>query len=354
LSTTRPGQTNKQVFKSLDTFRGVAALGVAWAHFMPLPGAHLAVDFFFILSGFVLSHTYTYRDNQNPIDFVVKRVARLYPLHIFTLFIYLFVWAGMSDNVTMPGGQYLGALILNLALLQNVGFFSGILGWNVPAWSISVEFWVNVVFAFCISRKTSSAFLLGTSAVLYGVLAYKFGHLYTENTNFLVFINSGLTRCVAGFFLGIICYRVYLKFKDTDIQTVYAVALQLAVLALIGALFFTRGLEKESWVDFTLVIPFAALVVIFAAAPSRLNTMIGFGAALGTISYSIYLNHFAFSRVFYRVTSRNDLDFTLMLPIYLGVVCIYSAITYRYIELPSKNFILDWWYGRRKTAIPQT
>src|SRR6218665_3646823 len=80
-------------YSSLDGLRGIAALAVALFH-LPIAmslyasplirEAYVAVDFFFVLSGFVIAHAYTTRLNSADAvrDFVIRRVGRLWPLHI--------------------------------------------------------------------------------------------------------------------------------------------------------------------------------------------------------------------------------------------------------------------------------
>lgn len=75
-------------------------------HFSPSWAGYLAVDFFFVLSGFVLTHTYLYR--KNPVtflEFTLHRLARLYPLHIFTLLMFIAVWTAIHGQIPVqPDG----------------------------------------------------------------------------------------------------------------------------------------------------------------------------------------------------------------------------------------------------------
>ncbi len=146
----------------LDSYRFIAALGIVAyhfeAHFSPFtPGPHdrllalqTLVDFFFVLSGFVLAHTYgtRIRSLRGYADFLRKRFARVYPLHAATLALcvglYLvvrFAAVPMRDRSIID----MSALVPNLFLVQAWGFLDHP-GLNEPAWSISAEAFVYLLF----------------------------------------------------------------------------------------------------------------------------------------------------------------------------------------------------------------
>ena len=176
---------------SLTSLRGLAALWVVLYHYSVqcfpsldvthfthfISKGYLAVDMFFMLSGFVMTHVY-YRVFANTESiklhyrsFLVARVARLYPMHVFVLF--LFVTTALTSQMMASSatGTFLGipwngpesitAAVANVLMLQ--GLDAGKLSWNYPAWSISVEFMAYLVFPLILpiiwrasnSRKTS-------------------------------------------------------------------------------------------------------------------------------------------------------------------------------------------------------
>jgi peptidoglycan/LPS O-acetylase OafA/YrhL len=102
----RPGVTDgRHQFVLLDGLRGVAALAVVVTHalyfFPPTPMAYLAVDFFFMLSGFVLAHAYGERLRQGMTAgrFMAIRLIRLYPLYALGSALYLpFLWRGIESG----------------------------------------------------------------------------------------------------------------------------------------------------------------------------------------------------------------------------------------------------------------
>ena len=148
---------------ALTGIRGVAAwfvvlyhvrLGAAWA--LPPPAVailgkgYLAVDLFFMLSGFVLWLNYADRLRPGGIGeaatFIARRIARIWPLHLFMLagavaFVLAVAAAGRPASDHYPWGE----LPLHLALMQNWGLTDA-LTWNDPAWSISCEFAAYLLF----------------------------------------------------------------------------------------------------------------------------------------------------------------------------------------------------------------
>src|SRR4029077_20772932 len=152
-------------FRALDSWRGICALLVA-AHHLEARGfiywqplvrnAWLFVDFFFVLSGFVIAHAYGEKlsDGDDIKAFVLRRFGRLWPLHVTVLLTLVAIElsrleiahihpiAGEHPAFTADRSVY--AIITNLALVQALGLHS-FDTWNGPAWSIGVEFYTYLI-----------------------------------------------------------------------------------------------------------------------------------------------------------------------------------------------------------------
>ena len=144
---------------SLDGLRGIAAIVVMQLHFnhfylpqarlsdiLPcLERAYLAVDLFFLLSGFVMAHVYgrglASNWRQHWLNFAVARFARLYPVFAVTLLVMIII-AFVSDT-PLPVLSSARALVLQPLMLQQWAS-----GWNYPSWSISTEAEAYVYFVF--------------------------------------------------------------------------------------------------------------------------------------------------------------------------------------------------------------
>src|ERR1700761_2103419 len=168
----RPMPTKE--LQSLTPLRGIAAIwvicfhyGVVYFAFHPeqfgylFNKGYLAVDMFFMLSGFVLSHVYwrTFASDEtlqgrDYWNFISARIARLYPLHLFNLSLFLiatlafglheYFAAGNLPSIPLFGPRSLTALVANVFMVQ--GIDAGDLAWNYPSWSISVEFFAYFLF----------------------------------------------------------------------------------------------------------------------------------------------------------------------------------------------------------------
>jgi peptidoglycan/LPS O-acetylase OafA/YrhL len=150
--TASPLEATRIRFRVLDGWRGVAALLVALFHLNLnsdiyrldfVRNAYLFVDFFFVLSGFVITYNYADRlgTSKELSSFVIRRFARLWPLHVVVLLAFLavesakFVLAARGVSFYMPpftGSNSLDTIPLNLVFAQSFGLVQH-LTWNSPS-----------------------------------------------------------------------------------------------------------------------------------------------------------------------------------------------------------------------------
>ena len=350
-------QTKTKHYQALDTLRGLACLLVAGYHVTGMSwsmGGHVLLDFFLVLSGFVLAHSYLYRDKPlSKYEFIVRRIARLWPLHVFTLlFTWFVVFYGLKGKSPFfePFNTWT-TLIQNLLMSHNIGlppngptFWS----WNPPSWSIAVEFWVNIFFIFFIVRTTPTWVLLLLSLVCLYPIYEQAGTLGTYNENFYGYLNSGLLRGFVSFHLGIIAYRIFKKGREK--QGSVEVATVMEVACILGFAFFLFA-KYLGVVKLELLAPFffMLMVPVYAWERGALTRFLGRYSYLGVISFSIYLNHIAM-QIFFNdpiMTSWMVPDsFTgltrenwIMAWILLGTVVL-SHFTYQYVERPAQRLML--------------
>ena len=193
--------SNRQL-SSLTPLRGLAALWVVLYHYCgtaqffpnldvtphsyPISKGYLAVDMFFVLSGFVMAHVYRRAFSEGVTEhyrsFLVARIARLYPPHIFILLLFVATAAasqfmgglatGSFESIPLTGPRSWGAIIANIFMLQ--GLLAGQLSWNYPTWSISVEFMAYLAFPFALPTiaRAPRAIKVVMAALLFAVLAW--------------------------------------------------------------------------------------------------------------------------------------------------------------------------------------
>lgn len=330
-------------FDVLDSWRGIAALGVAYIHsgLGSFKGGYLAVDFFFLLSGFILAYSYHGKSQltRSPGQFVINRIARLYPLHIFTFILFALVIFWERGEFPKYGNDELFSIFQQLTLTHNIGL-SPIGGtWNFPSWSISVELWVGIIFIAFIRPTTSSFKLLFTSLAIMVFLSSHVDNLDLSFQNFYVFINAGILRCLGLFLVGILAYRSWQVVRNLELSFVAWSVIEVIAVSLSCLLLFMRD-EYHSEVDFFAPVIFYVVVLVFAMEKGILSMLLFNLRYLGKISYSIYLNHLSIMIILRYLTSKYNPwtgDFNAFY--YFVVLIGFSALTYHFIEIPGKRLL---------------
>ena len=221
--------TKQNKIFALESLRGIAALCVALYHypsssFLYFKYGHTAVYFFFVLSGFVITLNYIDKINnfKDLINFQIKRFYRLYPTHIFILFIVLFVqilkylvvnYTQLQSGQVPFGYWYtLKDFLANLLLIQSIFNYFYYLSWNGAAWSISTEFYTYVIFGalFMVSKKS----LIPLIIFIYLVIKiFKFT-IFSYFENFYSIFNTFFFTCIYYFSIGSFSYHIYKYFLN--------------------------------------------------------------------------------------------------------------------------------------------
>ena len=355
---------------SLTSLRGIAALWVMLFHldviffyrdFGPLvpheltgfiTKGYLWVDFFFLLSGFVISHVYgeafaTSSERVKLIkSFLWARFTRIYPLHFFTLALLVpfailvpkffpgvvdgswetfMAWSALPDN-----------LLLTNAMNQHV-----YLSWNIVSWSIGAEWWAYVCACFILPFVFNSRPVYKTIALLASPTVL-IGLFLMRDTLDITF-DYGWVRCLAEFTLGVMVYQLFmLRFGQVWLSknsSFYVMALSIVI-----ALHFVLS-------DILLIPLFTLLLLCAAYNNCSVKQILEKKPLryLGDISYSIYMMHgFWFLVYWFPLTYlKNDLKInTLSAPVKLGLgisfvsLTILSAhYTYHNVEVKARQFL---------------
>jgi peptidoglycan/LPS O-acetylase OafA/YrhL len=295
-------------FKALDAWRGICAVLIVVFHFIwVIPSslhnvvfvrnAYLFVDFFFVLSGFVLCHSYRGRVHR-AVDlwrFAMKRFGRVWPLHVVVLaaFVAAVFFVNSRSHpqqlaLTWETTDYSARAVLPQLFLLNAMDLQGN-SWNGPAWSIGAEFYTYLVFAVLLLFAARR--LIAVSAVLV-VAALTFIFCKAPdlmNTTW----DYGFVRCLAGFFAGVIAYHVYERRRWR--RFLHMTMREIAMVALVIAFVVCAGAGPDSVGKLSLAAPlvFGAAVVVFAEGGGLLSLFLRMPPlqALGRYSYSIYMIH---------------------------------------------------------------
>ncbi|MDP4027104.1 acyltransferase [Methylobacterium sp. NEAU 140] len=358
---------------ALDAMRGLAALLVVLYHLrwdwhghslVPVRHGFYAVDFFFVLSGFVMAATYGgMRTAADLVRFAVKRAGRLLPLHIAALaaFVALEGAVALADRAGLPAGRqtFDGFTGMTPLLAQATLTFGLIPGldwlWNHPCWSIAVEFWTYILFGLTVLALRRGRLVLWAALSGLGLIA-------VAGTPEGLAATSGpaIFRCLLSFFLGTLVHAAYaaLRGRGARIRT----GTQLAACAATAAVLPLP--VASAW---SLVIPyvFAGLILCLAFDEGRVARSLGARplVRLGELSFSIYLVHvpvwFAVENVLRLGAGVGaswllpDMGATIPVMVsplgsalaadavvlaYVGLVLAMSAWTHRRIEVPARNW----------------
>lgn len=333
---------------ALTSARGIAAWWVVFYHFKEamdlsensaiyalIAKGHLAVDFFFILSGFVIFLNYGdwfVKTLQSPyLKFIGYRLSRVYPLYIIVLFLHLLNPLALhyfSSSGNVGEGYGIGYFVASVFMVQNWGGFRE-LAWNIPAWSISVEFAAYLLFpiiAFLIIRlKTTWIFCTSMLFVVGATLQY-FHMLFGYASLGDGIGDTGLIRCLTQFIIGCYLAKAY--------QTGFLDRISGFAVGVIGLLF---GLSLYG----SIIPDFYAIPVLFSCAVvALLKCGDGIFVArpliwLGDVSYSTYIIHY-FVKDWVKFLSQTE-GLTQFV-YYIVIVFLSSIILYRYIEVPGREY----------------
>ncbi len=315
----KPASASTKEFAALEGWRGVCACLVAVYHFRAVlafpvnshlaswrlvTNAYLFVDFFFVLSGFIIAARYRERIMSGAVQlrqFLLLRIGRLYPLQLFSLLVMLLLitfyrvlphpWISIGMS---PHDASVYSFLTNVLLLQGL-HVNPILTWNHPAWSVSAEFATYIVFALIWKTARSRSWIV--SALI--VVAAPALLLWLKG-NMDVTFDWSIIRSLLGFALGAAMFtlraRPGVRTAFARLGTSGATAVEIACVATVIAFVLIAGLEK---ISIAAPFVFAVAVFVFSAGGGRFSAVLGsrVGQLLGKLSYSIYMLHYPLQQI---------------------------------------------------------
>jgi len=344
-------------FKLLDALRGVAAVAVMLYHFGEradltylFPRGYLAVDFFFVLSGFVLAQAYgaPLRSYLSAGMFAARRLARLLPMLIPGTILAGFLELGRSG-----AGPVLGRLpeialavvagCLALPLPFTTSMEHTIFPLNGPVWSIFFELIANVVLvAACKAGKPSGVMwaVLVPSCLLMILISMT---IETVNIGFLVTDwFYGVPRALFSFSAGVLLFGSQIRFPRLPAAIFPCVLLAIFMIPDIP---FRAGTELDLAI-IVLVFPF----LVGSAAASEPVRMPWVASALpGELSYPIYAIHYPIVRAVTSLLKHRGLSVGGRLAASattLVVVCLLAGALWQFYDKPARR-----WLNARLSAV---
>lgn len=328
---------SKAHYDLLDGLRGVAALLVMWYHVFEgyafaggtmietLNHGYLAVDFFFILSGFVISYAYDDRWGKNLTmgDFFKRRLIRLHPMVIMGAVLGAITFC-LQGSVQWDGTHIATSMIM-LSLLCTIFFIPAMPGvgyevrgngemfpLNGPCWSLFFEYIGNILYALFIRRLPTKALavlvvLLGAGLAAFAITDVSgYGNIGVGWTLDAVNFLGGSLRMLFPFSLGMLLARNFKPIKVKGafwICTILLIAL-FSVPFLEGTESFSRNGVYEA---FCIIIAFPILLWIGASGSTTDKRSTKICKFLGDISYPLYVVHYPFMYLFYAWLIKNQL-----------------------------------------------
>lgn len=350
---------------ALTGLRGIAAWFVVFYHArLSLTGwvpegaiavagkGYLAVDLFFMLSGFVMWLNYGPRLRASGLAgakaFWWRRFARIWPLHAAVL-AGLVAFAAVLMATGRDSSDYpLAELPLHVLLVQNWGFTPD-LSWNHPAWSISTEIGAYLLFPFAVValrwEKLRPALLVAGVLVCAQLLHGVFVLAGAENLGDQI-TRLGLIRCLLQFATGMLLALLWLAWRER-VSPVPAYA----CTVLLGSLMVLFGTPE------TLGVPlaFAALLLGLALDKGPLAKLLASRPLvwLGDASYATYLVHFPLLVVVKLVAVGPDLQIApAVFAAYLLLLLVLSGGLYRWLEKPAQCWLNNHGLVDRRSAEP--
>jgi len=352
----------KHRFEVLDIFRGIFASMVVFFHLSAFSNtvvlnnnfvynSDLFVDFFFVLSGFVI--TYTAQGMAAPADmklFYKKRFFRLYPLHIIMLLIFVCIelvkkqFVGhIQVNQLNNANNNITTFFSNLFLLNSVKL-PGVtdVSWNIPSWSISAEMLSYILFGMVVWLIHRLNIYKTRVFVFAGVALAALAIIYAVAGDFKLTysFDYGFLRAFVGFFTGAVCFNVFSSTREKVIAKPTGLFNALEVIIITAmVILVTFGFPLKPY-GYIYTVLFFCSIYVFAfekGVVSKLFKKSGFLKRVGTYSYSIYMTHALmlslFNIVFYRLLKMPTTSYLYMFILNYYIIYLVSKWSYKHIEL---------------------
>ncbi|CAN5697241.1 acyltransferase [soil metagenome] len=346
----------KPHYQILDGLRGVAAIIVVCFHLAePLASSHLdnvvnhgylAVDFFFLLSGFVIGYAYDDRWNKLTIGgFLRRRFERLQPLVVLGMTLGAITFYFTDSTIwplihTVPLWKLILVMLIGWTILP-IPLSMDIRGWeemhplNSVGWSLFFEYIANILYAVGIRKLSNKALtvfvMLAAAVLLHFAVTNPNGDLTGGWTLNAEHMRVGITRTIFPFFAGLLLSRVA---KPVYIKNAFV----WCSLLVAAVLFMPRiGGADHLWMNglyeaFCIIIVFPLIVYIGASGVVHGKMEVKICAFLGNLSYPLYMTHYVLV-YFYVAWVSNHKGVTLLQAWPYALLTFSGAIVLAYASL---------------------
>jgi len=347
-------------FGALDLLRGVAAVMVMFLHandhyaglFSPQSG-YLAVDLFFLLSGFVIANAYDSRFNAgwHPLEFVKVRLIRLYPLYFLAILmgalkLLIQFRVGVSPPSMVDAGMDIGFGLFMLPSPSTLGHrFDPPFPIDLAAWSLFFELIMNLAYAFA-HKWLRPAVLLGVVALSGAALIIVIlVHGSAEVGNYWRTLAFGIPRAMFPFFLGILINRT--RVPMPRLGSLWALFL---ALALFVVLIVAPGSARPLW-DIGLIFVFFPVLVVAGSAVAVKGAVERVSLFAGLTSYAMYVLHLPTMSIADSILKRLAPMWSkspVFGPLFMALIVVACWAIDRFYDMPVRR-----WLSRRLRRAPK-
>ena len=344
---------------------------------------YLAVDFFFVLSGFVIGYAYDDRwDRMSTWSFFKRRLIRLHPMVVAgTLFGACLFFFGESDYFSLIGGtepwKFFLCIVLGLLMIP-AGTGLDIRGWgetnslNGPNWSLTFEYIGNILYAFVLRRLptvvlgmlcVASAFLTMNLALGWDVFGFFAQPKYDVIGGWSITPDQmyvGFSRLLYPFLCGLLISRLLLKFitKENPSGSPLGIrggfwwaSLLLVVLFAVPQIGGKSCVADGLYQVFAIVVMFPVIVLIGAGSKTTDKRSAKWCETLGNLSYPLYITHFPLMYMQMAwVSSHKDSPVWHHVVLNLGILLVAIGIAWAFLKLYDEP--VRAWLKKKLYALP--
>lgn len=350
------------IIHSLTSLRMFAALGVFLSHLGILSessissfkelsryffNGYIGVTFFYILSGFIINYSFSKHQREGLFskkDFIVYRLARLFPVHIVSLVCVLIIF-GYTKNWEATNKE---ALLYNILLFQSfIPDSSYYFSFNPVSWSISCEMFFYLGFCLLVKCKTKN--LIITLTAVQAMNIYLLAYPPTGISLHWLFYINPIFR-ISDFILGIIICRVFLM-KAATPKIVVCNAMEVGSLLFLALTIYvaTNYVDNMNVKYDILYVPcMASIVIAFAFNGGVISKVLAnkYLILLGEASFSFYMFHWMIISKLIEIMHPDKDDISSVLT-YVAASFIISVVvsvaSFKAIEMPANRLIRSAW-----------
>lgn len=379
---------SKPRYEILDGLRGVAALMVVLFHvfetyskgpaYQIVNHGYLAVDFFFVLSGFVVGYAYDDRwDRMSIWDFFKRRLVRLHPMLVMgTVVGAIFYFFGQCEGFPQIGAVdgwllllafFMGCLMIPCGPGMDIRGWGEVNSFNGPAWSLYWEYLANIVYALVLRRLSKVGLAILAALAAYCTLDIcldwnTFGML-TEERSYAAYtviggwsitpeqLYIGATRLAYPFIMGLLLSRIgrFIKVRGSF----WWCSLILIAIFSIPCVGGEDSILNGYYNALSILIIFPLVVLLGAGSEIKGKRSIKVCNFLGELSYPLYITHYPIMYMFMQWAWTHP-DAPLYAHVWTATGCVLLSLGVAYAclklyDLPVREWLTENWLKRNKT-----